>query len=146
MKLQIYEPLRTIIPYKENIDELYFIYSGAVQVFDQDQEIPLLTLIKGSYFGDFQILLKIKSNYRYMSYKDKAVVMFTLDSEKFKSILKIHPNEKTFLTNRAKKRYLHLKRARNEIRESIIRSSSFRKHSLEEEEKDADDILEFMEN
>jgi len=84
MLCRIYIPGKTVISYKSNVKEMYFIRQGLVEVFNNegdDKEIkemkrnqslpsyikqkPILYLPKYSYFGDFQILFDLKSNLVY---------------------------------------------------------------------------------
>lgn len=64
---RIYTPGKTVISYKSNVKEIYFIRQGLVEVFnnendEKDKETPILYLPKYSYFGDYQILYELKSN------------------------------------------------------------------------------------
>lgn len=96
MLCRIYVPGKTVISYKSNVKEMYFIRQGLVEVFNNeadDREMhmlknmdgknkitkqkPVLYLPKYSYFGDFQILFDLKSN---MIYK----TLETIDDDKTK--------------------------------------------------------------
>lgn len=67
MYCRIYTPGKTVISYKSNVKEMYFIRQGLVEVFNNEndeivKEKPILYLPKFSYFGDYQILYNLKSN------------------------------------------------------------------------------------
>ena len=80
MFCRIYTPDKTVISYKSNVKEIYFIRQGIVEIFNNKEKIkdpeadsgqivdeimedqPILYLPKFSYFGDYQILLNLKSN------------------------------------------------------------------------------------
>ena len=67
MYCRIYTPGKVVISYKSNVKEMYFIRQGIVEVYNNDndeiaKEKPILYLPKFSYFGDYQILKKLKSN------------------------------------------------------------------------------------
>ena len=67
MFCRLYTPGKTVISYKSNVKEMYFIRQGIVEVYNNDndeiqKEKPILYLPKFSYFGDYQILKKLKSN------------------------------------------------------------------------------------
>lgn len=67
MFCRIQNPGRTVIPYKSNVKEMWFIRQGLVEVYNNEndeivKDKPILYLPKYSYFGDYQILYNLKSN------------------------------------------------------------------------------------
>lgn len=69
MYCRIYTPGKTVISYKSNVKEMYFIRQGIVELYsneggteDNRDNKPFLFLPKFSYFGDYQILYSLKSN------------------------------------------------------------------------------------
>lgn len=54
-----------VIAYKEEVNRIYFIDVGKVSVFDRRTTWKILSYLEGSYFGDIQVLLGVKSNYCY---------------------------------------------------------------------------------
>ena len=67
MYCRIYTPGKTVISFKSNVKEMYFIRQGLVEVFNNEndefeKDKPILYLPKYSYFGDYQILNSLKSN------------------------------------------------------------------------------------
>jgi signal-transduction protein with cAMP-binding, CBS, and nucleotidyltransferase domain len=100
------------VDFKEQVEELYFIYRGNVTIYDKKVEIPIVTLLEESYFGDIQILMNIRSNFRFRSSNEHDTYLYTLDKKIFKMILKDFRDEKKFLTLRAQRRYHYFKRMR----------------------------------
>ena len=85
---RIYTPGKTVISYKSNVKEMYFIRQGLVEVYnnendlkDPNQNNPILYLPKFSYFGDYQILCNLKSN----------IVFKTLANDQ-KKLMGVEPN------------------------------------------------------
>lgn len=67
MFCRIFPPGTPVVTYRSNIKQMYFIRQGIVEVMNSEpHEInkgkPVLYLPKFSYFGDYQILCKLKSN------------------------------------------------------------------------------------
>jgi hypothetical protein len=50
--LQIFEPGKTVIAFKENVSEISFIIKGDVIVFDKQSSIEIVKFSEDSYFGD----------------------------------------------------------------------------------------------
>lgn len=58
---------KTVISYKSNVKDLYFIRQGIVEVFNNEndeciKDLAVLYLPTYCYFGDIQILKNLKSN------------------------------------------------------------------------------------
>jgi hypothetical protein len=67
MFCRIQNPGKTVISYKSNVKEMFFIRQGLVEVYNNEndeekKDQPILYLPKYSYFGDYQILYNLKSN------------------------------------------------------------------------------------
>ena len=70
MFCRIFPPGWTVVTYRSNVKQMYFIRQGIVEVFNSEpneihKDQPILYLPKFSYFGDYQILCKLKSNLVY---------------------------------------------------------------------------------
>ena len=55
---RIYQPGKTVITYKSNVKELFFIQKGLVEVYNNENDElkakeAILYLPKHSYFGDY---------------------------------------------------------------------------------------------
>ena len=64
---KITRPGKTLVSYKSSVKELYFIQQGQIEVLNAEhdeinKQTPILFLPQYSYFGDYQILLNLKSN------------------------------------------------------------------------------------
>jgi len=58
MYCQIFTPGKTVVGYKSNVKELFFILHGVVEVYNNEvdevsKDKPILYLPKHSYFGDY---------------------------------------------------------------------------------------------
>ena len=67
MFCQIYAPGRTVINYKSQVNQLYFVQCGTIECYNNEKDelipnYPIFYLPRYSYFGDFQILNSLKSN------------------------------------------------------------------------------------
>ena len=67
MFCRIMSPGKIVLNYKSNVKEMYFIRQGIVEIQNNEndsvcQDKPILYLPKYSYFGDYQILMDLKSN------------------------------------------------------------------------------------
>jgi hypothetical protein len=67
MFCRIMSPGKTVLNYKSNVKEMYFIRQGIVEIQNNEndsvcQDKPILYLPKFSYFGDYHILKNLKSN------------------------------------------------------------------------------------
>jgi len=67
MYCRIYTPGKTIIAYKSDVKEMYFIRQGLVEVYNNEndeiyKDKPIFFLPHNTYFGDYQILYGLKSN------------------------------------------------------------------------------------
>lgn len=79
MYCRIYQPGKTVIPYKSNVKELFFIKQGLVEVYNNEndevrKDEPILYLPKYAYFGDYQILYNLKSNIVFKTMKPEPSV------------------------------------------------------------------------
>ena len=50
---------------KDTVNYLYFVHLGSVNVYDRKNRF-LVNYVSGSYFGDFQLFLGLKAQYRYV--------------------------------------------------------------------------------
>lgn len=91
------KPGKTLISYKSSVKELYFITSGQVEVLNTEhdeinKQTPILFLPQYSYFGDYQILLNLKSNLVFRT-MEAMVNDGSTDELSFKSI----PNQEIIM-------------------------------------------------
>ena len=111
MYCRICNPGQTVIAYKSNVKEVYFIKQGVVEVYNHYNDYidggivsdgeaeprkpnkrnigtmkPILYLPKFSYFGDYQILFNLKSNLEFKTFSPDS-----LDNKAIKSQLNTLP-------------------------------------------------------
>lgn len=133
----------TVQGYKSHFKELYFIRQGIVEVhnnemdYDYDsanhedsgkpykhQREPVLYLPKYSYFGDYQILLNLKSNLEFRTHLSEGqtveetpdILFMCCDSEVLMNLCELFPQTCQNITRRSEKRrnvFLRQKRTRS---------------------------------
>jgi hypothetical protein len=128
---RIFTPGRTVIGYKANVKEMYFIRQGLVEVFNNendDKEIkkvenargnkqkPILYLPKYSYFGDFHILFDLKSNMVYKTLECSSddnknfqeqlpdILFMCVEKSKIKTLIELFPQTAENIKERARER------------------------------------------
>ena len=81
------KPGKVLVGYMGKFSELCFIRKGAVEVYNNNNDCvvsdrPILYMPKYAYFGDQQILFKIKSNliYKAMEYREQDARKADIDS------------------------------------------------------------------
>lgn len=86
---RIYTPCSEIIQYGDKFPELYLIYKGSVsvQMNTVGKNNTLVKLPQYSYFGDYQILFGMKSQFNYRSNEHHHTYTMCLKKSKFKEIL-----------------------------------------------------------
>ena len=102
--------------YMDLVDEISFIYRGKVVLCDQASENSFISLGHGSYFGDWNHFLQVRSGFRIIVASDYPCELLCIETQVFGEIIDLYPRENKFLANRAKKRYLYFKRMRNHDR------------------------------
>lgn len=128
---------------KENVDEFYLISDGAVDLLYTDPEQPddkqvfmeVLSLPTYSYFGDFQILLNLRSMFVYMSNDRSETTTMCLGREKFKELLEQYPNVHEHWLKMAKIR-------RREFRRLAFQAKEALSLKVEPNPEDSDDMPE----
>ena len=64
---KIFFPGQTITEAGSYFNELCFIQKGKVIVLDLFSRFNITTLVEGSWFGDYQILFGVPSNFEFVS-------------------------------------------------------------------------------
>lgn len=80
---RVFMPGHRIFSRNEYMDHIYFIEKGSVIVKDYFDHKQIIRLEEGDFFGDYQILLEIRSNISYDVSEDEELVVFALKKEKF---------------------------------------------------------------
>ena len=90
MRCQIFFPTAKVLEIGKEVFNMYFIYKGTITVNDKD-ECELSMLPSGSFFGDYQILFELKSNYEFMSTVEDETWCMTIPREEFIEICEEFP-------------------------------------------------------
>ena len=65
LEVKIFSYDEIVISAGKLFDYLYLIDEGAVNIIDNTQKFVIATLPEGSFFGDYNILFNVKSNFDY---------------------------------------------------------------------------------
>lgn len=136
-----------VIGYKTNVKEMYFIKQGYLEVYNNEKDDkayneekksnnrfsvkkvqdPLLYLPKYSYFGDFQILLELKSNMEYrtpkkgkndtrQTYQDTMpeIQLMCVSKDKILQLCDLFPQTAENIRQRARERRMRFMKQKNE--------------------------------
>ena len=63
MYCRIFEPDKVIVRFNQSVEEIFFIKHGQVRVLDKTACNDFLILPEKSWFGDYQVLLQLRSNF-----------------------------------------------------------------------------------
>mmetsp|Transcript_6488 Transcript_6488/g.5792 ORF Transcript_6488/g.5792 Transcript_6488/m.5792 type:complete len:175 (-) Transcript_6488:303-827(-) len=89
---------------------LFFLYKGSWTVVEKSRKYAFLTLPQQSFFGDYQVLLNLKSSYYLMTGETpQTSLVFSLDGQYFLDLCDEFPIAKKFMTFRALLRRNHFK-------------------------------------
>ncbi len=113
LELNYYEDAKVVTYFKETSGYIYFIKHGLVHVLDRAAQWQVVSYEAGGYFGDFQILLDLKSDFSYRTGNIGSTVLYKLKADKFLQLLELYPEQADFYKMRALHRYHHLKKVRN---------------------------------
>lgn len=100
MHCQIFFPSVKVVEIGKEVFSIYFIYKGTITVNAEGEE-ELTCLPSGSFFGDYQILFDLKSNYEFMSTVEDETWCMTVPKDEFIEICEEFPQFHAFLTQRA---------------------------------------------
>lgn len=109
---RIYIPKSEIIKHGETFPELYLIYKGIVilSLRGVSKENEFFVLPTYSYFGDFQILMNLRSQIVYKSGENEHTYCMCLKKSKFLKLLEDYPDAKKFYHERAYDRRIEFRR------------------------------------
>lgn len=120
--LPLLKPLQTkddevIYDEGEYADEMFFIVKGRVNLVYGDSEVVYKSYLKGSYFGEIEIIKKIG---RIDKVKSSGVCeILALGKDVMMSILEKHPKEKEELKRTAEEREKRHKQAKERLKELL---------------------------
>mmetsp|Transcript_393 Transcript_393/g.765 ORF Transcript_393/g.765 Transcript_393/m.765 type:complete len:733 (-) Transcript_393:49-2247(-) len=174
MYCRIYKPGRSVISYKSNVKELCFIKQGIVEVFCKDEDYqqheasdfhlkgsyksshknqPILYLPKFCYFGDFQILLNLKSVLVYKTFELGPehpqnlpdIIFMCVDYKKLNDLCDLFPHTAMNLKIKAierRKRFMDQRRLVTSLYDKNDKASSevdYQNQSFEDDESAPED-------
>lgn len=100
----------------ENFSELYMIFKGMVTVsLHVKDENEFFTLYSTNYFGDYQILLGLRSSECYKSSMDRATYTHCLKKKDLLDLMTTFPEAKAVFTERARKRRIEIRRIKKQF-------------------------------
>jgi signal-transduction protein with cAMP-binding, CBS, and nucleotidyltransferase domain len=95
MYCRTYEPDRLIVNYSERIEQVYFIRQGAVRLYDKTGSHDMLMLPERSWFGDYQSILKLRSNFCIRSKEGvSSVVLMCLNQQVLEEAFELFPRSR----------------------------------------------------
>ena len=105
MYCRIFEPDKIIVNFNKSVDEVYFIKQGQVRVFDKTGSNDFLILPQKSWFGDFQVILQLRSSFCFRAYEgDQNVVCMCVDAQTLEDAFSLFPRSKYPLLKRSLQR------------------------------------------
>ena len=129
---KVFFPGQTIVHAGSYFNELCFIQKGKVIVMDLFSRFNITTLVKGSFFGDYQILFGVPSNFEFVAnylWKNKreddekessyATWLLTCEKKRFLKIMSNFPEFELFLRYRAELRRAHWHKIELEYEQSL---------------------------
>jgi len=108
---RIYIPNQWIIRHKENFNELYLVYKGTVTIsLKRARENEFFVLPTNSMFGDYQIIMRLRSTEAYISSETDDTYTMCLKKRVFKQLLEKFPDAAEYYNKRAKERRIEMRR------------------------------------
>lgn len=109
MFCRIYEPGTNIMMYGQKYDEIFFIVQGSALMYDELGVKPFLQLPQHSFFGEYQILFDLRSNFWVKVggkvEGDLARTMFlAIDRETVMRLTELYPKSKLMIQKRGLQR------------------------------------------
>ena len=97
----------------KEFDHVYFIQKNKVDVVDARGIFILSTLPEGSWFGDFNVFLELKSKFTYRAsdggtQRNTQVMVMMCPAKTFRDICVDYPETENWMVNRALMRRNHL--------------------------------------
>eukprot|EP00347_Sterkiella_histriomuscorum_P012208 403369479 len=112
----ILTPGQVVTNYQENFSHLYFIVHGGVTLYDKYKNF-LVQYVSGSNFGDFQLILGLKSQYIYKGTLNRTSYLLSLEKDVFLKALSQDYDAFCYLTKIALRRRKDLKGLASELQQ-----------------------------
>jgi hypothetical protein len=106
MFCRIYEPGTTIVSHGQKYDEIFFVVQGSALLYDDAGARPFLQLPQHSFFGEYQILWDLRSNFWVkVGGTDYQRTMFlAIDRETVMRLAELYPKSKLMIQKRGLQR------------------------------------------
>eukprot|EP00347_Sterkiella_histriomuscorum_P022982 403336404 len=119
LNCQIHGPETTFVKPSQHFKYFYFIYSGKIDVYDKNDNL-LVQYIAGGFFGEQEIIFKLKSNYNFRVSDQGPAVLLCINEKKLCKILKNYKESLIYLGTVAYERRHYLR----ELAEQVCPMSS----------------------
>jgi len=107
---------QTIIKKGEHFSELYLIFQGSVTLsLHKKDEHEYFRLYSTNYFGDYQILLNLRSSECYKSSVDGPTYCFCLKKKELQELVSTFPDAKRLFQERAFNRRIEFRRIKKQF-------------------------------
>ena len=116
-------PDGNIINRGEQVDYIYFVEKGSIQVSKVDNGLPYATMPRYSFVGDYQVLLGICSNATFKAHSHDYVVCYILAKPALLQLLNKYPRHHEFMLDRAISTRKLFKRLERIQQEKIVKIS-----------------------
>lgn len=116
---RIYIPGQDIVKYQEYFDEMYLIKEGSISVIhvesfgdkeSQSRYMEIVSLPPNSFFGEYQIVLKLKSMYIYKSDDDSDTSTMCIKRQVLQQLLDEYPKIKEYWEEKSHERRKEFRR------------------------------------
>jgi hypothetical protein len=112
MYCRIYEPGKTIVQHGQKFSEMYFVTRGAAVLYDQKGVTPFLQLPQYSFFGEYQLMFDLRSNFVVKvggkedteTVKQERTTFLCVSQDVFKRLFALFPKSKNVVQRRALER------------------------------------------
>lgn len=112
MYCRIYEPGKTIVQHGQKFSEMYFVTRGAAVLYDQKGVTPFLQLPQYSFFGEYQLMFDLRSNFVVKvggkedteTVKQERTTFLCVSQDVFKRLFALFPKSKNVVQKRALER------------------------------------------
>lgn len=106
--------------------DVFFLMKGRIIVKDKHDAV-LLTYVKGSYFGDIEVVMK--TDRKHTTQVEETAHLLKIDAHEFMSVVEKFPEIKEEISELAKERYESLKQTKKKFKQAKIKLDKLQKHA-----------------
>lgn len=106
--------------------DIFFLMKGRILVKDKNDAV-LLTYVKGSYFGDIEVIMKVDR--KHTTQVEETAHLLRIDAHDFMNVVEKFPNIKEEIIELSKERYESLKQTKNKFKQAKIKLDKLQKHA-----------------